>query len=218
MKAIDYHPNLIGFVEFVERFNMVNYANLQGKPYLALEFVQNKTLLDYLMTKPGQVDEKWVRKWFIQILDGLKHIRDKEFAHLDLKCENILLDAKLNAKIADFGFARINTEGISEDLGSEFHRAPEICIRDFPYDGEKADVFALAIVLYAMQMKSFPTERMYNVIDTTKYKIFASGNHQAFWPASPQVSVLFKDLFQGMFKQDPSARANLDQITSHPWL
>ena len=36
------------------------------------------------------------------------------------------------------------------DLGSEFHRAPEICIEDFPYDGEKADVFALAIILYAM--------------------------------------------------------------------
>jgi serine/threonine protein kinase len=73
MKTIDYHPNLIGYVEFVEKFNILNlnYANLQGKPYLALEFAQNKTLLDYLMTKPGEVDEKWVRKWFIQILDGL---------------------------------------------------------------------------------------------------------------------------------------------------
>jgi serine/threonine protein kinase len=73
MKTIDYHPNLIGYVEFVEKFKILNlnYANLQGKPYLALEFVQNKTLLDYLMTKPGKVDEKWVRKWFIQILDGL---------------------------------------------------------------------------------------------------------------------------------------------------
>jgi len=67
-------------------------------------------------------------------------------------------------------------------------------------------------------MKSFPTERMYNIIDTPKYKAFASGRVQDFWPASPQVSVLFKDLFQGMFRQDPSSRATLDQITSHPWL
>jgi serine/threonine protein kinase len=185
---------------------------------LALEFAQNKTLLDYLMTKPGQIEEKWVRYWFLQILAGLKHIRDKEHSHLDLKCENILLDSYLNAKIADFGFSRSNAEGIDTDLGSEFHRAPEICIKDFPFDGEKADVFALAIILYAMQMKSFPTERMMNIIDTPKYKAFTSGKLQNFWPSSPQVSVLFKDLFQGMFRQDPESRATLDQITSHPWL
>lgn len=45
---------------------------------------------------------------------------------------------------------RVNSDGINEDLGSEFHRAPEICKRRFPYDGEKADVFALSIVLFAL--------------------------------------------------------------------
>lgn len=96
-----------------------------------------------------------------------------------------MLDGCLNAKIADFGFTQINTEGIDKNLGSEFHRAPEICIEDFPYDGEKADVFALAIILYAMQMKSFPTERVYNIIDAPKYKAFATGNLSEFWPGSP---------------------------------
>ena len=83
-----------------------------------------------------------------------------------------MLDEKLNVKIGDFGFAQINTEGISKDLGSEFHRAPEICKGDFPYDGEKADVFAFAIIFFAMQNKSFPTDRVYNVIDANKYKLF----------------------------------------------
>ena len=108
-----------------------------------------------------------------------------------MKCENVLLDGGLNAKIADFGFTQTNEEYIDKDLGSEFHRAPEICIKDFPYDGEKADVFALSIVLYAMMMKSFPTERVYNVIDAPKYKAFTSGNFSLFWPAVPQVSPMF---------------------------
>jgi hypothetical protein len=66
-------------------------------------------------------------------------------------------------------------------LGSEFHRAPEICIGDFPFDGEKADVFAFAIIFFAMQLKCFPTERVYNVIDAPKYKQFTSGTKD-FWP------------------------------------
>ena len=94
-------------------------------------------------------------------------------------------------------------------MGSEFHRAPEICIKDFPFDGEKADVFALAIILFAMQVKSFPTERVYNVTDAPKYKKFASGRLDEFWPSYQKLSYLFKDLFQGMFQEDPSCRARL---------
>jgi serine/threonine protein kinase len=74
--------------------------------YLALEFALNKTLLEYLIhQKEGYVEEKWVRFWFRQILSGLGHMRTTNHSHLDIKCENILLDTLLNAKIADFGFA-----------------------------------------------------------------------------------------------------------------
>jgi len=40
--------------------------------------------------------------------------------------------------------------------GSDIYRAHEICKEDFPYDGEKADVCALAGVVYSMHMKNVP--------------------------------------------------------------
>jgi serine/threonine protein kinase len=55
--------------------------------------------------KDGYLEEKWVRYWFRQILSGLDHMRTTNHSHLDIKCENILLDNLLNTKIADFGFA-----------------------------------------------------------------------------------------------------------------
>ena len=126
-----------------------------------------------------------------------------------------MLDEHLHAKIGDFGFAQ-DKFPIYEDLGSRIYRAPEICKKHFPYDGEKADVFALAFVLFAMRMKLFPVEtedknknEIFNIIETKKYNSFAQKDWVDFWPTDPKVSNEFKKLFIDMFEEDPSKRINL---------
>jgi serine/threonine protein kinase len=83
--------------------------------------------------------------------------------------EKILLDENLNIKIWGFELARNNANGIDRDVGSGHYRAPEICRRDFNFDGEKADVFALANVLFACGMKRFPTSNNSDVTKTREY-------------------------------------------------
>jgi len=74
-----------------------------------------------------------------------------------------LLDEQLNAKIADFGLSQIHFP-LNGERGSYFYRAPEVYKRPpEPYDGEKVDVFALAVVLFTLQMKTYPTENVGNV-------------------------------------------------------
>jgi hypothetical protein len=41
--------------------------------------------------------------------------------------------------------------------GFKFYRSPQICGK-IPFDGEKADVFALANVLFIMKFSAFPVE------------------------------------------------------------
>ena len=95
------------------------------------------------------------------------------------------------------------------NTGSEFHRGPEICYRRVPYDGEKADVFSLAVVLFAMQMRAFPFERVNDVIYCRKYKLYIDGDYDRFWPSNHTPSDEFKDLLMRMIVKDPGQRLTL---------
>ena len=195
LKAIGKHKHIIEYKEFgskAERIQNINGGQIDQVEYLALELAHNKTILDFLLSKRDSIGEKWTRLWFRQILSALKHMKEKEFSHLDLKSENILLDKNLLAKIADFGLSQPNGSGISKVTGSEFHKAPEICYRQYPYSGEKADIFSLGVVLFAMNMRAFPFERVNDVINSRKYKHFLEGNLAKFWPADPSTSPEFK--------------------------
>ena len=54
----------------------------------------------------GGLEDKYARKIFLQIIDGLSYIHRMNIAHRDLKLENCFLDKDCNLKIADFGLTK----------------------------------------------------------------------------------------------------------------
>lgn len=90
------HPNIIGIHSILQSGSTV---------FIFMQWAENGDLLDYIKRK-GSVSEAQANLWFFQMTSALKYFHEMNYAHRDLKCENILISKHMNVKIADFGFAR----------------------------------------------------------------------------------------------------------------
>ena len=77
----------------------------------------------------------------------MEYLHKKNAVHLDLKLENILVNEEMDVKIIDFGFATYNQSKLNAFGGTMSYMAPEIIQRQL-YDGFKADIFSLGVILF----------------------------------------------------------------------
>lgn len=100
------------------------------KPHLTNIYMSLFSLgevFDFLVTH-GKMAEREARAKFRQIVSAVQYCHQKRVVHRDLKAENLLLDAQMNVKIADFGFSNEFKSGTKLDTfcGSPPYAAPEL--------------------------------------------------------------------------------------------
>jgi serine/threonine protein kinase len=93
---------------------------------------------------------------FRQIALGLQCVHSQGLAHGDLKRDNIVIDASGNLRLIDFGYAKRRCIGCNGDKsGTLMYAAPEL-VRPGRYHTQKADIWALGIILFGMATGKFP--------------------------------------------------------------
>ncbi|XP_028170330.1 serine/threonine-protein kinase grp isoform X5 [Ostrinia furnacalis] len=136
----------------------------QGLHYMFLEYAQGGELFDRIEPDVGMRPAA-ARRYWRQLLAGLRYLHARGVAHRDLKPENILLDHHDNVKISDFGMATLFRHGSRERLlarvcGTLPYAAPEVLAAAArPYRAAPADLWAAALVLLAMLVGELPWER-----------------------------------------------------------
>jgi BR serine/threonine kinase len=164
-----------------------------------MEFVSGGELFDYLVKKT-RLTTKEARKFFKQIISALDFCHSHLICHRDLKPENLLLDDKLNIKIADFGMASLQVDGsmLETSCGSPHYACPEV-IKGEKYDGRKADVWSCGVILYALLVGALP-------FDDDNLKLLLEKIKKGSFQIPSYVPPECQQLIRGMVEIDPNKR------------
>lgn len=154
LAALD-HPNICTVYEIEEA---------DGRIFIAMALVRGRSLKDTLQTSP--MTPSAALDIAIQVGEGLQDAHDKGIIHRDIKSANIMLNGKGQAKILDFGLAKLTgpitlTRGVST-MGTLAYMSPEQ-VSGGEVD-HRTDIWSLGIVLYEMLtgVQPFRAEKDYD--------------------------------------------------------
>ena len=131
-------------------------ADENGRPWLAMEWVDGEPLLAYCERRELALDERL--ELFVQLARSVEHLHTRGVLHGDLKPDNVLVterDGAPRAVLIDLGLARLrgaafepaNPDDTELVMGTPAFMAPEHFAFGGPQLDERADVFSLGVVL-----------------------------------------------------------------------
>lgn len=149
------HPCAVGVLD----------QNLDGaRPYVVTELCGGGSLRQRLEAAPRGLPVEEVLRLLVQTASALEAAHAAGVVHQGVRPENILFDARGNAKVSDFGLGRIlATDAASAPpffigASAPSYLGPELLGRG-GVAGPEADVYALGIVLYEALAGTVPTRR-----------------------------------------------------------
>jgi len=221
-KVIPSHVNIVRLIDTV--------APDRDGPlgYLIFELCGGGELFLQLVPNSGLAPRTRIGVYFSQLVAAIAHVHGCGVCHLDIKPENLLLCKKSGRlKLGDFGMSTLAEDGgVQGTRGSRSYAAPENLrskvpagahsechIGELAYDGQRADIWSVGIVLFLFLYGYMPWDVAHDSsYEYRMYKILDGFPSIKPWSRMPTV---FRKLFHQTLAVMPHQRWTADELQAY---
>ncbi len=196
------HPHIL---------RLLTYFSDEKRIYLVLEYAAGGELFRELQSQPNQrFNEVTSAKFIDQVADAIDYCHKNKVIHRDIKPENLLLTAKGDIMLADFGWS-VHAPGNKRKTmcGTVDYLPPEM-IENRAYN-EKVDYWCVGVLCYELIVGKppFETNSQNNTFERIKK---VDVQYPSF------MSPLAKDLISKLLRYNPSDRLPMVDVRKHEWI
>jgi len=189
-----------------------------------MEYAPYQDFINVLNQAKIYEDEKLARTYFHHLVEGVEYLHSRNYAHMDLKLDNLLLDEDFKLKIADFDCCCITTQTMVMHRGTRDYRAPEV-IEERCTDPKAADMYSMGIILFLL-FTGFAPYFEDKTVGDKDYDLFdvLMNQPRKYWKTldkchNYEISFdsQFQKLFLSLVQKNPQKRPTIKQIKENKW-
>ena len=228
------HENIVSLYDVI---------HTENKLMLVFEYMDKdlKKYMDSRGNSSGQLDPRTIKSFMHQLLAGIAFCHENRVLHRELKPQNLLINNKMQLKLADFGLARafgIPVNTFSNEVVTLWYRAPDVLLGSRSYN-TSIDIWSAGCIMAEMytgrplfpgttnedqlqkifRLMGTPSERSWpGISQFSEYK--PSGQNfftQDLRIILPHMDPAALDLLQRMLQLRPEMRISAEEALGHAW-
>jgi serine/threonine protein kinase len=143
------HKNIVRVLNFFRENNTV---------YMVMQYERGKSLQDHILSQTEPVSERFVRRVFSELLNGLREVHTQKLLHLDIKPANIYIRMDGSPVLLDFGSARQTLTQAESKLSPSY--TPGFAPPEQYFERKKlgpwSDIYSVGASMYSCLARAAP--------------------------------------------------------------
>ena len=209
--------NLLSEIWAISQIKNINIAkihfillNHKSLFFYVIEKLHGPTLQEFVV-QHDKLDEGVVKLYFGQMLSAINYLHSKNIVLRYLNNDSFMLNSDLTqTKLIEFrGCLQVDFGGLVKSYcKTNYYSSPQVHQNPDLFNGFKADVWALGVILYFMMTKNFPFKNPENLKNLNKYNLVL---HESFTNSLCEILL-------GVFKPLEKDRFSVSELLQLNWV